>query len=99
MQNPPSVRDLYPTLTEQELTLRRRGRREGVIVGKIVRSMKNQQDWADVGKLVDAGVQIRFATENVDLKTFAGRRSADIQAVVAMQYSRNRREEVKKGIY
>jgi site-specific DNA recombinase len=72
---------------------------EGVIIHKIDRSMRNQQDWADVGKLVDAGVQIHFATENVDLKTVAGRLSADIQAVVAMHYSRNLREEVKKGIY
>jgi site-specific DNA recombinase len=81
------------------LKLLRLGKMQGVIIHKIDRSMRNQQDWADVGKLVDAGVQIHFATENVDLKTVAGRLSADIQAVVAMHYSRNLREEVKKGIY
>ena len=81
------------------LKLLRLGKMQGVIIHKIDRSMRNQQDWADVGKLVDAGVQIHFATENVDLKTVAGRLSADIQAAVAMHYSRNLREEVKKGIY
>src|SRR5260370_27316348 len=81
------------------LKLLRLGKMQGVIIHKIDRSMRNQQDWADVGKLVDAGVEIHFATENVDLKTVAGRLSADIQAAVAMHYSRNLREEVKKGIY
>ncbi len=81
------------------LKLLRLGKTQGVVIHKIDRSMRNQQDWADVGKLVDAGVEIHFATENVDLKTVAGRLSADIQAAVAMHYSRNLREEVKKGLY
>src|SRR5260370_32834402 len=84
---------------DQMLRLIRLKKAQGVIIHKIDRSMRNQQDWADVGKLVDAGVEIHFATENVDLKTVAGRLSADIQAVVAMHYSRNLREEVKKGLY
>jgi DNA invertase Pin-like site-specific DNA recombinase len=71
----------------------------GVIIHKIDRSARNLEDWADVGKLVDAGVEVHFATENVDLRTVAGRLSADIQAVVAAHYSRNLREEVKKGLY
>jgi site-specific DNA recombinase len=75
------------------------GKTQGVIIHKIDRSARNMQDWADVGKLADAGVEVHFATENVDLKTVAGRLSADIQAVVAAHYSRNLREEVKKGIY
>src|SRR5437879_349671 len=81
------------------LKLLRLGKMQGVVIHKIDRSMRNLEDWADVGKLVDAGVQIHFATENVDLKTVAGRLSADIQAVVAAHYSRNLREEVKKGLY
>jgi site-specific DNA recombinase len=72
---------------------------EGVIIHKIDRSARNLEDWNDVGKLVDAGVDIHFATEALDLKTVAGRLSADIQAVVAAHYSRNLREEAKKGIY
>jgi site-specific DNA recombinase len=83
----------------QMLRLLRLGKTEGVIIHKIDRSMRNLEDWADVGKLADAGVEVRFATENVDLKTVGGRLAADIQAVVAVHYSRNLREEVKKGLY
>lgn len=72
---------------------------QGVIIHKIDRSARNLQDWADLGKLVDAGADIHFAIENLDLKTVAGRLSADIQAVVAAHYSRNLREEAKKGFY
>jgi site-specific DNA recombinase len=72
---------------------------EGVIIHKIDRSARNLADWADLGQLVDSGADIHFATENLDLKTVAGRLSADIQAVVAAHYSRNLREEAKKGFY
>jgi len=72
---------------------------DGVIIHKIDRSARNLEDWVDVGKLSDAGVAIHFANENVDLATVSGRLSADIQAVVAAHYSRNLREETKKGIY
>lgn len=71
----------------------------GVIIHKIDRSARNLEDWADLGKLVDIGADIHFATENLDLRTVAGRLSADIQAVVAAHYSRNLREEAKKGFY
>jgi len=83
----------------QMLKLLRRGAAQGIIIHKIDRSARNLEDWADVGRLVDAGTEVHFATENVDLKTVAGRLSADIQAVVAAHYSRNLREEVKKGLY
>jgi DNA invertase Pin-like site-specific DNA recombinase len=72
---------------------------DGVIIHKIDRSARNLGDWADVGKLSDAGVAIHFANESVDLATVSGRLSADIQAVVAAHYSRNLREETKKGFY
>ena len=72
---------------------------DGVVIHKIDRSARNLQDWADIGKLVDAGADIHFATENLDLRTVAGRLSADIQAVVAAHYSRNLREEARKGFY
>jgi DNA invertase Pin-like site-specific DNA recombinase len=83
----------------QMLRLLRLDKVQGVIIHKIDRSARNMEDWADVGKLVDAGVEVHFATENVDMKTVSGRLSADIQAVVAAHYSRNLREEVKKGLY
>jgi len=72
---------------------------DGVIIHKIDRSARNLEDWADLGKLSDCGADIHFATENLDLKTVAARLSADIQAVVAAHYSRNLREEAKKGFY
>jgi DNA invertase Pin-like site-specific DNA recombinase len=81
------------------LRLLRLGVAQGVVIHKIDRSMRNLEDWADLGKLVDAGVQIHFANEGVDLKTVSGRLSADIQAVIAAHYSRNLSEEAKKGIY
>jgi site-specific DNA recombinase len=83
----------------QMLKLLRLGVARGVIIHKIDRSARNLEDWNDIGKLVDAGVDVHFATESIDLKTTAGRLSADIQAVVATHYSRNLREEVKKGLY
>jgi DNA invertase Pin-like site-specific DNA recombinase len=87
-----------PAFTEM-LRLLNRGTVQGVIIHKIDRSARNLEDWADIGKLVDLGVEVHFATENIDLRTVAGRLSADIQAVVAAHYSRNLREEVKKGLY
>jgi len=87
------------TAFTEMLRLLRLGRIQGVVIHKIDRSARNLDDWVDVGKLVDAGVQVHFAAENVDLKTVAGRLSADIQAVVAAHYSRNLRDEVKKGLY
>ena len=83
----------------QMLQLLRLGVAHGVVIHKIDRSARNLEDWNDIGRLVDAGVAVHFATESIDLKTTAGRLSADIQAVVATHYSRNLREEVKKGLY
>ncbi len=87
------------TSFSEMLRLLRIGKIEGVIIHKIDRSARNLYDWADIAKLSESGVQVHFAAENVDLKTVAGRLSADIQAVVAAHYSRNLREEVKKGLY
>lgn len=71
----------------------------GVIIHKIDRSARNTRDWADIGDLVDAGIEIHFANESLDLTSRGGRLAADIQAVVATDYVRNLREEVKKGFY
>jgi len=77
----------------------RRGKARGVIIHKIDRSARNLKDWADLGELIDAGVDVHFANESLDLNTRGGRLSADIQAVVAADYIRNLREESKKGFY
>jgi site-specific DNA recombinase len=72
---------------------------DGVLVHKIDRGARNLRDWADVGDLIDAGFEVYFVNENLDMKTRGGRLSADIQAVVAADFIRNLREETRKGFY
>ena len=81
------------------LRLLRRGKAHGVIIHKIDRSARNLKDWADLGDLMDIGVEVHFVNESLDLNTRGGRLSADIQAVVAADFIRNLREETKKGFY
>lgn len=76
-----------------------RGKADGVISHKIDRSARNLRDWADLGELIDRGIEVHFANESLDLTSRGGRLSADIQAVVAADYIRNLREEVRKGFY
>lgn len=77
----------------------KRGSAVGIIMHKIDRSARNLRDWAELGELIDGGVEVHFVNENLDLHSRGGRLSADIQAVVAADYIRNLREEVIKGIY
>src|SRR5438093_2138715 len=81
------------------LNLLRAGQAHGLIVHKIDRSARNLKDWADLGDLIDQGIEVHFANESLDLHSRGGRLSADIQAVVAADYIRNLREEARKGIY
>lgn len=83
----------------QMMKLLRRGKARGVIIHKIDRSARNLRDWADLGELIDQGVDVHFVNESLDLHTRGGRLSADIQAVVASDYIRNLREETRKGFY
>ena len=83
----------------QMLSALRAGKANGLIIHKIDRSARNLRDWADLGDLIDRGIDVRFVTDNFDLLSRGGRLSADIQAVVAADYIRNLREEVKKGMY
>lgn len=76
-----------------------RGEAEGVIIHKIDRSARNLWDWAHLSKLFDRGIDVQFAHDGVDLKSRGGRLSADIMAIVAADYIRNLREEVRKGFY
>lgn len=77
----------------------KKGIADGVVMHKIDRSARNLKDWAELGELIDKGIEVHFANENLDLYSRGGRLSADIQAVVASDYIRNLREEVKKGFY
>lgn len=81
------------------LALLKGGKADGLVIHKIDRSARNLRDWADLGDLIDRGVDVRFVSDNFDLLSRGGRLSADIQAVVAADYIRNLREEVKKGMY
>lgn len=74
------------------------GKAAGLIMHKIDRSARNHRDWADIGDLSDAGVDIHFATESLDFRSRGGRLTADIQAVIAADYIRNLREECIKGM-
>ncbi|MBS1983502.1 MAG: recombinase family protein [Bdellovibrionales bacterium] len=74
-----------------------KGHADGVLIHKIDRSARNLRDWAKLGELIDRGIDVHFAHDNVDLHSRGGRLSADIQAVVAADYIRNLREEVLKG--
>ncbi|MEG3148176.1 recombinase family protein [Sphingomonas sp. RT2P30] len=76
-----------------------RGRATGVIIHKIDRSARNLKDWARLGELIDRGIEVHFAHDNMDLTTRGGRLAADLQAVVAADFIRNLRDEVKKGRY
>src|SRR5262250_985510 len=81
------------------LKLLKSGKSDGVIIHKIDRSARNLKDWADLGELIDGGIEVHFANESLDLHSRGGRLSADIQAVVAADYIRNLREETIKGFY
>ncbi len=70
----------------------------GLVMHKIDRGARNLKDWADIGEAIDLGVTVRFAHDDIDLHTRGGRLTADIQAVIAADYIRNLRDEVKKGI-
>jgi site-specific DNA recombinase len=87
-----------PVFTAMMKSLRK-GKAEGVIIHKIDRSARNLRDWADLGELIDAGIEVHFANEPLDLKSRGGRLSADILAVVAADFIRNNREETRKGFY
>lgn len=75
-----------------------KGKALGVIIHKIDRGARNLWDWASLQSLVDKGLEIHLAHESLDLSSRGGRLSADIQAVVAADYIRNLRDEVRKGI-
>ena len=83
----------------QMIRLLKSGKARGVLIHKIDRSARNLKDWADLGEIIDRGVEVHFANEGLDLNSRGGRLSADIQAVVASDFIRNLKEETKKGFY
>ena len=83
----------------QMLEFLKDGRAHGVIVFKVDRGARNLRDWADLGELIDANIDVRFVNDSIDLRTRGGRLTADIQAVIAADYIRNLRDETQRGFY
>src|SRR6202035_2564709 len=83
---------------EKMLRERRKEKIGGVIVHKIDRSARNFFDWAGINELMDDGVEVHIASENQRIETRGDRLAADVQAVVAVDYIRNLREETIKGL-
>ncbi len=70
----------------------------GLVVHKLDRSARNLQDWATVSQLMDEDIEFHIATEPIDFSTRGGRMTADFLAVIAADFSRNQREETRKGL-
>ena len=75
-----------------------KGAAQGVLIHKIDRSARNLKDWANLGGLIDRGIDVQFVHDSFDMRSRGGRLSADIQAVVAADFIRNLRDEVRKGL-
>lgn len=76
----------------------KRGEANGLIIHKLDRSARNAEDWLQIGRLVDAGVDVQFVVEKLDLTSRSGRLTADMLAVIAADFIRNLREETRKGL-
>ena len=79
------------------ISLLRRNKADGVVLHKPDRAARNFADWAKIGDLADSGIDVFFASETLDFRSRGGRLSADIQAVIAADYIRNLKEEIRKG--
>jgi len=86
------------TIFREVLQMLRNRKADGLIVYKVDRSARNLKDWADLGELIDQGIPVYFASDDLDMSSRSGRLAADIQAVVAADFIRNLREEAKRGI-
>ena len=73
------------------------GKAQGVIVHRWDRSARNFTDWAAIGELADQGIKVFCVADNIDFDSRSGRLMADIQMVLAADYSRNLSIEVQKG--
>jgi site-specific DNA recombinase len=79
------------------LKLLRNRKADGVVLHRPDRAARNFADWAKMGELADAGIDVHFASESLDFRSRGGRLSADLQAVIAADYIRNLKEEIHKG--
>jgi site-specific DNA recombinase len=77
----------------------RRKKAAGVIIHKVDRGSRNGHDWATIGDLVDAKIDVRFAHDNIDLTTRGGRLTADVLAAIAADFIRNNKEVVRQCMH
>jgi len=75
----------------------KRGEAKCLVIHKIDRSARNYHDWAIISDLADNGIEFHIATESFDFNTYGGRMAADFMAVVAANYVRNLKTEIRKG--
>ena len=85
-----------PLFTQMITSLKKR-EADALVVHKIDRSVRNHHDWAEVGDLIDSGIEFHVPTESFDFNTLGGRMAADFMAVVATNYIRNLKSEILKG--
>jgi DNA invertase Pin-like site-specific DNA recombinase len=64
------------------------GKARGVVFHKIDRGARNLRDWVDLMDLLDLGLEVHLAGDNLDLTSRSGRLAADIQAVNAQSRKR-----------
>ncbi|WP_373491928.1 recombinase family protein [Parasphingorhabdus sp.] len=76
----------------------RQGRADALIIHKLDRLTRNLTEYAKIGELIDAGVDVHTAVDSLDFRSRGGRLTAEIQAVIAADYVRNLREETLKGM-
>lgn len=77
----------------------RQGRADGLIIHKLDRLTRNLREYAQIGDLIDAGIDVHTAIDSLDFRSRGGRLTAEIQAVIAADYVRNLREETLKGMH
>jgi site-specific DNA recombinase len=85
-----------PIFNRMVASLKRRDAK-GLVIHKIDRSARNYHDWAVISDLADNGIEFHIATESFDFNTYGGRMAADFMAVVAANYVRNLKTEIRKG--
>jgi len=66
------------------------------LIHKIDRSARNLKDWADLGELIDAGVEVHFAADALDLVQEEGDCLPTSRQLSPPTTSANLREEAKK---
>lgn len=52
--------------------------KSGLILHKLDRGVRSIRDWAEIGDLIDRGVDVRFANDDLNLGTRGGRLAADM---------------------